>query len=225
MNETEMNEIPTDAFERPLGRLDVLYLEARSRFESWAAIDAPHLPVVAVDAMQVRLARWQTANFGAPRDVEIALGAVEELGETYDATDRANIVDGIGDVVVYLGQLFTSNRLAIGPALVAANEAHLEMLVGDRETGKAKAVAAAGYLAHVVLKRAQRIRGMADDDEFRRALFRAAVDLVVAATDWLAVVYGADSVFDQGGAPGIYLAVGETVLARDWKKDPLGGQA
>jgi len=147
------------------------YTTARARFAAWAALDAPHLPADPVDAMQVRLARWQVLNFGPQSDERFALGVLEECGELDEAYEDGNgeaAVDALGDVLVYAGQLAISNRLALGPLLVPVGKAP-------------RLTVAAGRLAHVVLKRAQRIRRGAGSVEQYRADLAAAIARVADA--------------------------------------------
>ena len=194
------------------------YAEARARYESWATTDYPDVPSDATDALQVMLARWQRRNFGLPRDAEIALGIVAELGETVEAGVTDAAADGVGDVIVYCGQLALSNRMAIAPALdLAQVRGRLEF----RDVPIAM-----GRLAHCVLKRQQKIRGMDDDEAFRRALFARMTYAIAAIADDFEEACGMGSVRNLGGLAGIYAEVGGRVLKRDWKKDAAkGGEA
>lgn len=188
------------------------YEAARARFESWAGLDAPHLPHDPVDAMQVRLCRWQVLNFGPQPDERFALGVLEECGELDEAfadDDPAAAVDALGDVLVYAGQLATSNRLALGPLLVPVGKAP-------------RLTVAAGRLAHVVLKRAQRIRRGAGSVEQYRADLAAAISGVAAAALEVADLVHADGFLAPAD---VYLQIGGQVLARNWTANPTTGAA
>jgi hypothetical protein len=186
-----------------------LYTTARANFESWAALDAPHLPADPVDAMQVQLARWQAANFGPQSDERFALGVLEECGELDAAIEAADAIDALGDVLVYAGQLATSNRLALGPLLVPVGKA-------------GRLLATAGNLSHVVLKRAQRIRGGAGSIDQYRADLASAIARVADAALEVADRICADGFLSPAE---VYLQVGEQVLARDWTVNPTTGVA
>lgn len=110
--------------------------KAREAFDGYAALDAPHLPLldgeVNLSALQVQLYRWQVRNFGVPSELAILAGATEELGELAHAllkhhqgirgmanreAMREAAGDAIADVVVYLIQLCTALRLDFGTLL------------------------------------------------------------------------------------------------------------
>jgi hypothetical protein len=182
-------------------------IPARARFETWADIRAPHLPADRVDAMQVELVRWRIANFGIQSDELIALGVVEECGELAEATTSDAAIVALGDVLVYAGQLATNNRLAISPLLVPVGKA-VPMMV------------AAGRLANVVGKRAQRIRRGAGTVEQYRADLAEAIARVADAALEVADRICADGFLDPVS---VYLQVGRQVLARDWVAYPLTG--
>lgn len=128
--------------------------------------------------LQLDLYRWQVNHFGLCSDLQFAAGVVEEMGELADA--RMNelygngsfeeIDDAVGDVAIYASQLLTSNRLGLNVAVEYALE-----LARARSTAPTTtlAVATAGRLMHVVLKRSQRIRGFDDRDVYRAHLLQA----------------------------------------------------
>ncbi len=188
------------------------YTTARARFESWAALDAPHLPADPVDAMQVRLLRWEQAQpFWRVSSLPVALGCGEEAGELADAVRHHEIVDAVGDVAIYACQVATRHRLAFGEILDAASDADLAHPYDEwREL-----MSAVGRVQHLILKREQRIRiGAASDAEFGVALFGALARLIAAATD----AHGAD-------ARAAFLATAERVITRDWNTNPTTGAA
>ena len=84
------------------------YEAARAAFDKYAAMDAPHLPDDPWSALQVKLTRWQTRNFGIQPAERNALGIAEELGE---------MSESILDTVIYnlglvSGFAVTAGRLA-----------------------------------------------------------------------------------------------------------------
>lgn len=161
---------------------------SRNAFEAFAAMDAPELPADATDATQVALARWQAPRFAnAPTsDPHMALGIIEELGETFDAPEFDDALDGLGDVCVYASQLATANRLAIGPVLDLARVLQTQ-LTGVQPIG------AAGFLAHLVLKHSQKIRGLADIGRYRRGLVACLALAVAKATDDIEIGHALDA--------------------------------
>lgn len=218
-----------------VSRLDIasFYARARERFEGFAAIDEGEYPTDVIDAMQVRLLRWQNRNFGTPTDCEIALGVFEEMGETVEsaeasdediASDRdgpgqdrdAKLIDGLGDTCVYAGQLLASNRLAIGPVLELAAAKVVAWGEDDAFPGS---MASVGRMAHLILKRTQRIRSGAGDAEAYRS---ALVDRVAACLAY--AILWSDR-HGPGEVQSAYLSVGAEVMARDWKANPTTGAA
>lgn len=191
------------------------YTAARARFESWAGLDAPRLPSELVDAMQVSLARWQVRNFGPQSDERFALGVVEECGELAASVDFDAAFDALGDICVFAGQLAINNRLAIGPLIDSKRSV---------DNGHANLMDAAGRLAHVVLKRAQRIRGGACSVEEYRA---AVAERIAALVDEAAYAFDRDYLDGGGGSDpaAVYCAVGTKVLARNWTANPTTGAA
>ncbi len=172
------------------------YEVARAQFEEFAGLDAPNLPGDAVNAMQIRLMRWQHGLFSfEPRthDLVLALGVVEEIGETLQAKTQEEALDGLGDVCVYAGQLLIANRLALAPVL--------ELAVTADPDGP-------GGLAHVVGKRSQRTRGYDDDGKYRKALV---VELAVCIATAMDVAYRR---WQWPSVMLTYLHVGEQVLMR-----------
>ncbi len=133
---------------------------ARDTFESWCAVGPGEVPADPTDALQVKLWRWQVRNFGTTIDERLALGVVEVLGETFHADDAEAALDGLGDVMVYAGQLAIANRLALRPII------ELAKLV--KRDGSGMAIVAAGKFCHTVLKAAQKIReGRGDVETYR----------------------------------------------------------
>lgn len=114
--------------------------ESRNLFNRYAALDGDMLPSKVdsanfdwVSDLQVKLARWQVANFGAGELGDLALGVAEEAGELCHAVlkhkqgirgmhgedFRAAAGDAIADCMIYLFQVATSLRLDV-PSLLSA---------------------------------------------------------------------------------------------------------
>lgn len=186
------------------------YTTARARFESWAALDSPRLPADPIDAMQVRLLRWEQAQpFWRVSSLPVALGCGEEAGELADAECHAEIVDAVGDVAIYACQVATRHRLAFGAILASDSD------VGHLDDEWRELLSALGRVQHLILKREQRIRIGAESDEvFGVALCNAIARLIGAVTD----AHGID-------ARDAFLRVAENVLARDWNANPATGVA
>lgn len=111
--------------------------KARAAFGAYAALDTPHLPENPLSALQVRLARWQSRNFGVPENTEICLGIAEEAGELchailkakqkirgYEDPEflRAEAADAMADCTVYMMQLATALRMDFGTFFFAVAE-------------------------------------------------------------------------------------------------------
>lgn len=192
--------------------MTTLYTTARATFESWAALDAPHLPADPIDAMQVRLLRWEQAQpFWRVSSLPVALGCGEEAGELADAVRHHEIVDAVGDVAIYACQVATRHRLAFDEILDAASDSDLNHMHDEwREL-----LSALGRVQHLILKREQGIRIGAESDEvFGEALANAIARLIGAVTN----AHGID-------ARDAFLATAEQVLARNWNTNPTNGTA
>lgn len=63
--------------------------KAREAFDKYAAMDAPELPENPISALQVKLVRWQTINFGVGSAELVTLGINEEIGELAEAIESA----------------------------------------------------------------------------------------------------------------------------------------
>ncbi len=176
---------------------------AREMFDRWCALAVPPSES-AIDLMQLELMKWQNVNFGPQPDAMMALGMIEEMGETFDAntpdkTEEA--LDGLGDVCVYASQLATNNRLAIGPILDLARAFTCRSgLIPLR---------AAPILAQVVLKGAQKIRGLADVGTYRTRLVGAMAMCIAKAIDDVEMLH--DITVSAGG---VFVQVGGEVLQR-----------
>jgi hypothetical protein len=143
------------------------YMDACKIFEEWAAIGANEFPPDPIDAMQVKLMRWQQRNFGSQSDERMALGVIEEMAEGMAASTLKNepeAYDALGDVMVFGSQLATRNRLAIGAIL---------QLAAEMDQDPDQMIFAHGTLAQVVLKGAQKIRGLDDEKRYRIRLVGA----------------------------------------------------
>lgn len=151
---------------------------SRDRFEAMAANDATDPdPDDPIDAIQLALMRWERKRFGLVIGEHHTLGIIEEMAETFLA-DTANsaegALDGLGDTCVYAAQLCTGNRLAIGPIL------DLARLFTARQM---RLLVASGVLAQVVLKGAQKIRGLDDENRYRLRLVGAIAMCIAKAIE------------------------------------------
>lgn len=198
-----------------------LWRESRGRFEQFAGMGGDQLPEDAIDAMQVKLLRWQRRNFDEASDLMQAAGVSEEMSELMEAVEDGNaaeVEDAFGDTMIYAGQLLAANRMAMQPLLLGAGPAApLPRFVGGREQ------ILTGRLQHVALKRAQGIRGLGDAEDYRRAIFATLLEIVRIAHRRAAAF--ADC--PPGGRLSIqfstYCKVGARVSARNWRADPLAG--
>lgn len=176
---------------------------AREGFEAIAIYDGP-ADVGTTTGMQIALMRWQRDRFGDQdaHDLKMALGVVEELGETFAAGTAEEALDGLGDVCVYAGQLLISNRLAIEPVLDLAR-------VFVAAGGDLVPMLAAGNLAHTVLKGSQKIRGMADPEVYRAKLVECVALCIAKAIDDCEIGHGL-----MVRAAEVYHVVGLEVMQR-----------
>lgn len=158
----------------------IAYADSRSTFEQWAAMRSPMLPPDAVDAAQVGLARWQADRFAnvPTSDAIMALGVIEELGETFDSHDNAeDAIDGLGDTCVYAAQLCTANRLAVRPVIALAGI----YAATNSGAGQLSPIHAAGQLSHVVVKHTQAIRGLGPAEAYGPRLVDALALIIAKA--------------------------------------------
>lgn len=179
-----------------------IYTESREWFERYAAFDGNTDEISCrYHALQIDLARWQVRNFGGCDAREMALGICEEICCEWVTAlaigSEPELLDAVGDALIFLAQLLTLNRLSIGPMLKYASTHP----VGDP-------VVQAGKLAHIVLKRAQKIRTQRSDEEHRELLSMQAHAIVRS--------FGMD-------ARRAFAETASTVLARDWVKNPATG--
>ena len=169
----------------------------------WSAIrnlGADEEPLDATMTVQLRLRRWQVSHFGFNSDERLALGVIEELGETFNSETLDDACDGLGDVVVYVGQLAFNNQMTIGPILDLGRVFQASQLEPLR---------AAGYLAHTVLKHVQAIRGLGPIEVYRSHLVACLGLAIAKATDDVELVHGTTVNVRE-----VYRLVGEHVLSR-----------
>jgi hypothetical protein len=180
---------------------------AHARFEKFAGVDAKDATALSAlgpyDAIQVRLAAWQSNNFGVPTTTQIVCGVVEELAEweAADEDDAAAAADAVGDTLIYCAQLCTAYRMALSSIVMRA----ASYRCSDNHTK------AAGLLCHVALKGEQRIRGL-DDRGLARVGIAAAIASICEALD---ATDGHGDLFDM------YAATAAQVLRRDWRANPV----
>jgi len=217
---------------------------SNSIWETFADIDGDNVPNNDIDALQVKLCRWQRRNFGDVSpvdkvDLHMSLGVIEELGETLSTPEifgDKGMLDGIGDVCVYSGQLLNGNRLAIRPVMDFAdvlaadwdNAPNPEEKPDGREGGPAGML---GRLAHVVLKHDQKIRGFDKREVWQPSLVYALACIMGWAK--LDTYHTACEVVGDGATmpkweqllQRTYIDVGtKVVLKRNWTVDRVAGQ-
>jgi hypothetical protein len=184
---------------------------AHGRFQTFAGVDAKDADALAqlhpLDAMQVRLAAWQSRNFGVPSMTQIVCGVVEELREWTDAESGSeDQFDAEADITIYLAQMLTLARLSLSSVVEEAAR-------WEWHSHRYKIIRGAGILSHVALKHEQRIRGLGEPGLMRCGVAAGAVVMI-------AEVMGPDA------AQAAILAVAPRVLARDWVASPTtGGEA
>ncbi len=128
---------------------------------------------------------WSVANFGNNGDsrewgdqhdnpwgsLASGIGIIEECGElcgAFYAGDRDDILDGCGDVCIYACD-FTWRSAAEMSTHDSRSKA-LEIWDRRHWVGRRMVnLADTGRFAHVILKRAQGIRGMANDEKYLKA--------------------------------------------------------
>jgi len=199
--------------------------DALKAFETWAAIDKGDLPEDAVDAMQIRLMRWQRDRFGLQTDERLALGIIEEVTETDIASDANEAFDGLGDACVYSSQIATNNRLAIRPIIALAHHMVVE-LIAERAAQREQPgpgsmlpiIIAPGILAQVALKRAQKVRGLDDDSKYRLQLTGALAACIAHCT--IGVMTKGVPI-EQYRIEDVFLEVGEAVSQRNVGHDAI----
>lgn len=176
--------------------------QSLERFEVFGYMNAPELPPDATDSMQVQLCRWQVSRFGLQSDERYALGIIEEVGETFEAEEAGDAIDGLGDVCVYSSQLCTNNRLALGPILDLARV--------FQARGEVQPLLGVGKLAHCVLKHAQKIRGQANQEVYRLKLVETIALCVAKALDDCEIMHE----LKVHSTPEVFRIVGVEVMSR-----------
>lgn len=200
-----------------------LYLRASDLFKgviatAHTATTLDHL--APLDRLQILLAFWEARQpFWSASVLPVALGVGEECGELAEAKTHAEATDAVGDVAIYVCQVATRERLAMSEILIAAGQIADRALASysTDHTRDARSwrtlMARVGRVAHLALKRHQKIREGALPDAEYRALLADALAKLLAAVELAAGVSVAECFADT--AP--------TVLARDWSADRAGG--
>jgi hypothetical protein len=213
--------------------------QSRGSFEAWE-----DNPADSIDAMQLELMRWQQRNFGdvspiAKHDIQMTLGLIEEFCECHEAKQlqgKHGKLDALGDICVYAGQLCISHRLALRPILMMAEALfdYWYVLDADHELGDQPAfpdpTVAIGTLAHITLKRDQKIRGYDNNEKFKPE-FVQQLATVIALAKVDCFVADEDSIDEPEAQMAwdnlitdTYLKVGAQVLQRNWTVDRSAGQ-
>lgn len=199
---------------------DYVQKVAATARERWEAVEGDLASEV--DKLQLRLMIWQGENFGIQPDERFTLGVIEEMGETFAATTLGAVLDGLGDIIVYAGQILASNRLALTPILDLADSYRRQFArsVDIDRVGDA-ALERAGELSHLVLKTAQKIRvGTAGHDVYREKLVDALAKCIGIVQFH---ILGRMLLGSAANLGAIYLNVGGEVLQRNWKKNAETG--
>ena len=195
-----------------------LYRRASDRFESVIATATPSTldGLGPLDRLQVQLAAWEERQpFWSAAVLPVALGVGEECGELADAKTHAEATDAVGDVAIYVCQVATRERLAMSEILAEAGRIADRALATNRGLTHQwrTLMARVGRVAHLALKRHQKIReGALPDAEYRALLADALAELLAAVE-----LAACDSVAE------CFAATAPTVLARDWSADRAGG--
>lgn len=217
---------------------------ANAVWENYADLDGDRVPPNEIDAMQVKLCRWQRRNFGDVSpvdkvDVHMSMGIIEEFGEAISAEeifgDKGKL-DGLGDICVYAGQLLNANRLSIRPIMDLADLIWADWDGSEHAQKDCDPIALVGKFSHVVLKHEQKIRGYDKREVWMPALAlhtaaliaytkldisHAVMETVVA----IETMEMRDKVKDEQMIQRTYLDVGGSViLKRNWTADRIAGQ-
>jgi len=170
--------------------------------------------------IQVEVGCWSMANFGVqiskPRpDMKLdsiapLLGIVEEVGEYEDAAckgDEAEMLDAIGDILIYLCDFI-------------GREPGCSMFFVDQNNKLYKNItltSAAGHLCHWVLKYHQGIRGMDIQEKYYAQRDNAIHNMMIAIDDICTNVLNT-TMLD------VLNETWESVQKRNWKKNPVTGR-
>lgn len=195
------------------------------------------------EQIMLAVGQWSKENFGnqeckspdvwvqwrgepiptAPFDVCLGavaplLGIGEEVGELFVGGTTEDMVDAIGDIVIYACDFCARSGFIMPWRGTRQDREWVEgAITGPPLDAGAGIVAAAGRLQHVVLKRVQGIRGMADSTAFEAARHRAVMTLM----------YYLDAYVNEMCDVNLLTIANETwngiVKKRDWKKDEKEG--
>lgn len=215
---------------------------ANGVWETYADLDGDNVPPNDLDAMQVKLCRWQRTNFGDVSpvdkvDVHMGLGVIEELGETLGAADidgPKGKLDGLGDICVYAGQLLNANRMSIRPVMDLADLIAADLDGNEQLQNELEPAVLMGSFCHVLLKHEQKIRGY-DKREvwFPELAFHLAAKMAWAKLDIIWADYERRQgqpeylapIKEQDLIQRTYIEVGGgVILKRNWTVDKIAGQ-
>jgi len=160
---------------------------------------------------------WALHNFPLTTADQTLQGMVEELGELAGATSMEDVMDAVGDVLIYalhhaniigvdLGQISRSERRSIAQCVATDSQLVLGMALNH-------AIVGLGRMSHARLKRAQNIR----KDENHNATEVEGLAAVVAAMHLTALALGST------GAKALAGVWDGIVSKRDWKADATKG--
>jgi len=182
----------------------------RRDYNLWATCGGntwEHSPELsAVQAMQIELMRWERHCFGLQPAWTGMAGIFEEFGELEEARNSDDIIDAVGDVLVFSSNMLVKYRIGVMPMFMALKN----MVI--RGLDRSGYISDAGWLSHCTLKAEQGIRNYSDPETARRDVCVATMRIMRHLQPH-AAAFGAD-------LSKIYLKVGSEVLDRDWKARP-----
>lgn len=166
------------------------------------------------------IGEWSRRNFGEQEGdglklgrIAPLLGVVEEFGEYYGALKQEEYLDAIGDLVIFLADYL----LRSGWSADAIADLYEEYVSPKTKVDPYVFFWSIGHLCKAELKRVQGIRGMLDEEAYRKRQRMCVVNIV----HWAAA-----AARTRGSELGsVLLTTWETVCRRDWKKHPETGVA
>lgn len=164
------------------------------------------------EKLQKEQIEWQTANFGEPRAYWCVLGIVEELGELSIAEEDKDVLDAIGDVMIYAAGYCSARGWSLSEITSDYRD----------ENGFDSFEQALGQLARAQLKAEQNIRGSAEEHAEKAKLALGAIFYGLEVT---LQELGINEVTEADDPLMAAMAAVWTgvVSKRDWVKNPKTG--
>lgn len=200
MNETKLSSRVSD-------KVIQMALDAMSEYQSWRSV-SNEAELFGVANLQYRLMVWERENFGTQRAMISAAGAVEEIGELLDAIEygtKEEVVDAVGDIMVYLCQLCSKSRLDFA-SIIDSTESDSYLDLDGMYT-----------MMHVVLKREQGIRGYDDRDTYDR-------DIAICVYRIMGHIKHLTSEYSLEYKT-VFFNVATEVMRRNWRENKRDGSA